>query len=251
MANIIKVRKFTAHGMRFVEEVIKNKDFFDPKDLNNPDYTEYCLSEEIDLDVVFSNKFELTKYLYNELNGSIAIDNEDAGMWTWLFFAFFDELMRFDKQGTPNPLANKEHYIFKLKGNHFDGTYRHFIYTRFMAYLRWKDRAIIFEGTTTRPAQWGDYEEQFLSRRILYQYFDIFYDLFWDSSADIPIKDANLYMNSAEALLISPPLHSDGIHYKGYGGLRRWIKKIEQKARIHRLHGLTQSNFLKIFKPEF
>ena len=169
MSKKLKVRRFNEYGIEIMQSIIKNKEDFNPAYLVDKDMTDPCINVEIDVDYNFNTNFELAKYLHIEISKYIDSDNEDAGMWTWLFFAYFKKLMREDS-GKPNPLALKEHYIFKGEGF---GPYRHLVYTWYMAYSRWGDKSLALMGTKKNPSQWGDFEEQFLSRRQLYQYYDL------------------------------------------------------------------------------
>ena len=205
MSNLIKVRKFNNYGMEIARGVIEKKEDFLSSSLQEADTTEPCLDLEIDLDFDFETNFDLAKYLNQQIGEGIDLENEDAGMWTWIFFAYYKKLMRY-KENKPNPLSNSEHYIFQLRGNLADGSYRHFIYSWYMAYSRWGDKAIALMGTKQSASQWGDFEEQFLSRKGIYQFFDLFYETFWDSTNNRTIDDlSNGYISKKEAKMDSPP----------------------------------------------
>tara|TARA_Y100001970_G_C14134709_1_gene803666 strand:+ start:177 stop:914 length:738 start_codon:yes stop_codon:yes gene_type:complete len=245
MSNKIKVRKFNSFGLSEIKLLLGANKLFDKSKLTDPSWTEACLDEEIDLDFSFSKKSELGAYLYNQLNSSVKLDNEDAGMWTWLCFAYIDRLI--SQKNTGKWYLDKPHYVFTYKGHKSKLTYRHFIYSSYMAHSYWGDKAEVFNADT-EPHQYGDPREQFLSRNYMYQYFEIFYSTFYDPSKG-KIKDGgNVYTEKDKNGIWKKK--KDGT-YRGRGGLRRWIKVFDQKAKIYRLHAMKEKEIKKVMPSEF
>jgi hypothetical protein len=249
MSKLVKVRKFNQNGIKLAKEILISKSEFDQKVLFDENYSEPYSNLEIDLEVEISKRSDLAKYLHKALKAEIDSENKDGGLWTWLLFAYFDFLVR-RKDGKPHPLSNSSHYIFTLKGDRSEQTYRHLVYSFYKAYELWGDKSAIFDGVkNTLPFTWTDIAEQFLSRQGLFSFFEILYDLFAD-----PVENC-LKPNVAGYFSKEDPWDKQRIkntnHYKGYGGYRRWIKKMDQLSRIYRFHAMKSKEIRAVFSPEF
>mgnify|MGYP001173503858 CR=1 FL=1 len=246
MTNKVKVRKFNSFGLSEIKLLISSNQLFDAADLTNPSWTDPCLEEEIDLDFTFNRKSELGKYLHDTLKASLDTKNEDAGLWTWLCFAYIDKLIKQDNKG--KWYLNHPHYLFTSKGHKSKLTYRHMIYSAYLAYDLWGQKSDIFDASS-EPHQYGDTREQFLSRNYIYQHFNLFFSTFYDSTKQ-GLKSGGAVTTRKDKNTGVWAKKKDGT-YQGRGGLRRWIKVLDQKAKIYRLHGMKEKEIRKLTSPEF
>ena len=249
MTKLVKLRKFNQAGIEHAREILNRKSEFDQQALFDEKYSEPFSDIKIDLEIQLLKRSDLAKYLYKTLKNEIDSENEDAGLWTWMLFAYFDFLIR-RKDGKLNPLTDSSHYIFTKKGFKSDATYKHLVYSFYKAYELWGDKSAIFDGVKkTSPYTWTDISEQFLSRKGLFPHFEILYDFFADSKENCLKGDVSSYFNKND------PWDSQRIentnHYRGYGGYRRWIKKMDQLSRMYRFHEMKKKKIKALFSPEF
>tara|TARA_B100000242_G_scaffold293048_1_gene269988 strand:- start:1463 stop:2215 length:753 start_codon:yes stop_codon:yes gene_type:complete len=250
MTNLRKLRKFNSAGINKVEEILSTKAKFDDSILFDNAYSEHYSDLEIDLDKTFTKKSEISEYFFNTLSSEVSSsNNDDPEFWTWLLCAYFKFYVKHDAQGNPHPI-NRTAYILTKKGFVSGLSYRHLVFSYYRAYELWGKKSAIFDGVKGTAAHiFPDVAEQFLSRKFLYRYFDIFYDIFFDKA------NSCLRSGVSTSFRQNKPWASQKLsnssNYSGYGGFIRWIKKVEQYSRIYRFHGMTMKKIRKVFAPEF
>ncbi len=250
MTNLKKVRKFNTNGINKVKDILLKKEKFDKSILFDEVYSEPYSDLEIDLDKKFTKRSDMSEYLYNSLNSEIDSSTEDPEVWTWLLFAYFEFYINHDPQGNPKPLSTFHPYILTKKGFNSDLSYRHLVFSFYRSYELWGKKSAIFDGIKgTAPYVFPDVAEQFLSRKSLYGFFEIFYDIFIDQNDNCLKDGVSTSFRSKESWKSQQKANSD--KYRGYGGYIRWIKKMDQYSRIYRFHGMTKKKIKKVFSPEF
>lgn len=249
MTNLVKVRKFNSAGLKKASEILIKKDKFDELILFNKEFSEPYLDIQIDLDISFSKRSEMTEYFFNTLNSKIDSSNKDSGFWTWLLFAYFKFYVKHDVQGNPQPLRS-DRYVLTKSGNRSSLFYRHKIYPFYRAFEMFGPRSAIFDGVDgTKPYTYPDVAEQFLSRKNLFPFFDIFYDIFSDKTKNCLKGSVSTSFRPGNSWASQQISGTD--KYSGYGGVIRWIKKMDQYSRIYRFHGMNKAKIKQVFSPEF
>ena len=250
MTNFKKVRMFNSAGLEKVSEIIIKKEKFNDSILFDEIYSEPYLDIQIDLDKTFNRRSEMSEYLFNTLNPQIDTNNQESGFWTWLLFAYFKFYVQHDAQGNPNPTTFLPRYVLTKKGLTSDILYRHMVFAFYKAFEDFGKRSAIFDGVDgTKPHTYPDVAEQFLSRKRLHTFFDIFYDIFFDKTKKCLKDGVSTSFRSNKSW--QSQLISGTDKYSGYGGFIRWIKKMEQYSRIYRFHGMNKAKIKKVFSPEF
>jgi len=115
---------------------------------------------EIDETKIFHTRFEVGKYLHDQLpkeSNEIVPDND--GLWTWISALYFEQLLESKSRNTFK-LWSEYRYIFLNELRRF---YRHLVFTPFWIYrTRGEDVARFF--VSVAPFTGGDAVEQLYSR---------------------------------------------------------------------------------------
>ena len=166
-----KICQFTSKGIQLFESAIKS--YSEDKDLSKleasfkdlpNEITEISDSPDFDNGLEFTNRYELSKYLFEKIGGFIE-DNQlinEPLMWTWLAYAFFDTLT--DDKNSIRAVANYVLQMGAYRNPHGRSYfYRHAIREGFLMYKFYgADSKIYFNHKS--PAVMGDFWEQTRSR---------------------------------------------------------------------------------------
>jgi hypothetical protein len=170
MSDYISLRRLTKDGMdKFHSHITNARN--DPSlplpafMIKDPSYSEIAVRDvQIDLEMVFSDRYELAVYLKAQLGRPLDSLLADVGLWSWLALAYFDQFC--PKRGP----SKHENYIlsigeWKMPGNR-DLSYRHCVRMPVILVDRFeKDTKFFLSG---RPmSQMGDVVEQICSRTYL------------------------------------------------------------------------------------
>ena len=117
-------------------------------------------NSEIDVKKTFQTRFDVGKYLHDQLpkeSNEIVPDND--GLWTWISALYFEQLLESRSRHTFK-LWSEYRYIFLNEPRRF---YRHLVFTPFWIYrTRGEDVARFF--VSVAPYTGGDAVEQLYSR---------------------------------------------------------------------------------------
>jgi len=199
----------------------------------NEDYTKPLGHDcKIDENKVFQFRFEMGKYLHNQLsNDSKEIVPNNIGLWTWISALYFKQLL----EPTKNHkfiLRSGYRYIFKNEPRRF---YRHLVFTPFDIY-RARGKSIAKFFLSVAPYYSGDLIEQLYSRATYFMQIP--------SLVEVALE---LYMDPETHKLKAGITAKD----KPGGAIRLAMQVAQQLSMTYDISSMSKDEILNILPEEF
>lgn len=214
-----------------------------PDLLDNDEYTQEKLPEQIDEARQFKNRYEFGVYLNEVLkahNFFDLISRRFDGMWSWLCVVFFEQMTR-------NRKNKYWHFIVERQktsaGNSVE--YRNYAKNSYELVHVHGLNAILCLGSMTMDS-WGEFAEQLsASQRIRYHkgFFTAGRALFWDNEREEPKP-------KCRSRPVKKELRKPGDR-TGYGSVRRLATTFNRLDLTYDSEGMEEKSLVGILPKEF
>lgn len=235
----MKIRRLTETGRQTYRDWLSTRQEGDmpPEDLLEGVETEPAIDIEVDVNLIFTNRFEFGKYItdaFAKQDGKALLGQKNDGMWDWLTIAYFRQFGQ--------KVRKPWHYTVTRKGHSGSLAYRHLARTTYEMYWRHREFSLVMLHVSM--STWGDLSEQLTSRQ------NVAYHRGYIQAANA------LYMSNGTprrgaASRVRPRSRRKPGETIGRGGVARLALAVRRLCRTYDTHVLQPAEVLGLLPQEF